>query len=210
MLVWIPIVLFLMVMAGGAVVAGLLRLLGGDGHVRYAGQPSSGTGTRVFWVLVGVGGAALAVSLFAPARVHVSAPPPPDPMSRMSARTLQTHAASNGVVGAAAAGQRAIAVANSDRPVPVAARGEARPYPPPGGPLPAVHLSRVRSEAPAASRDRAVADALGVAREKLAVALAGLDPQIFDVPSAEEIRRKYLRAESVTEIPPTQPDRDAW
>lgn len=195
----------------GAVIGYLIRVLGADGHVRTTAQaPARGSGAWVLWIVVFGALAAFASTAMRTTR-HVSPPPPRDPMGRMSARSLHDHAALNGVVGGAASGQRALVEAHRPALGTVTFRPGGDPHPPlPGSPVPAVQVRGVRSEAPYASRERALNDALVEARRQLADRLAALDPPIVEVPSVEVVRRDYLRPESVTEVYPTQAIKDEW
>ena len=184
----------------------------------------SAAGKRVFWILVvGLIVAAVISTSTASSRRKprsISPPPPPEPMARMSAKRLQAHAADNAVLGGATAGQREVAAlrqaedANPHPPtIPVNAVVEDPPAavvaaPPheastPGKPKPAIRI-RARSENLYASKEKALADALIVARLRLAEQLGNLDPPVHTLPTIEQIKAEYLRPESVTEIqPPT-------
>lgn len=185
----------------------------------------SAAGKRVFWILV-VGLIVAAVISTSTGssrrRVHsVSPPPQPTSMRDLSPRRLQTYAAENAVLGGANAGQReyaAIRQAEKAEAVAVPVNADAEPVsvvvssPAPesnGKHQPAIKF-RVRSEAPHASKEKALNDALSVARFKLAEQLATLDPPVRALPTVEQVRNEYIRPESVTEVQPKPEDKAAW
>jgi len=184
----------------------------------------SAAGKRVFWILV-VGLIVAAVISTSTGsnrrRTHsVSPPPQPTSMKDLSPRRLQTYAAENAVLGGATAGQREYAalrqaekVETVTLPVNAVVEPEGVVVPPApesnGRHQPAVKF-RVRSEAPHASKEKALNDALAVARLKLAEKLAAFDPPIRTLPTVEQVRNEYIRPESVTEVQPKAEDKAAW
>lgn len=181
----------------------------------------SAAGKRVFWILVvGLIAAAVISTSTGPRRKDRAITPAPAPaaMRSMSARTLQAYASDNAVLGGAAAGQREVAaLRQAEKAVPtvpvnvvvepVAPAAPAAPAP--GKPTPAIRF-RVRSEAPHASKEQALADALTVARLKLAEQLVTLDPPVRALPTVEQVRAEYIRPESVTVVQPKPEDRAEW
>lgn len=177
---------------------------------------NSAAGKRVFWILV-VGlivAAVISTSTGSNRRKSrsVSPPPQPEPMARMSAKRLQAHAADNAVLGGATAGQReyaALRQAEKAEPptVPVsviepAAVAAASPAPESSGRHQPAIKFRVRSSAPQPSKEKALNDALAVARLRLAEKLITLDPPVRALPTIEQMRAEYIRPESVVEIQP--------
>jgi hypothetical protein len=173
---------------------------------------------KLFFFLVLVPVVAGVVFMTAPSQSRVVAPPLPEPMGRMSPRTLQNHAAMNGIVGGASAGQQALAgMPDSTRANFVSATVLV----PPASVAPrelvkasrsrtAIRLAGVRSELPHNTKERATADALEVAQKLLAEQLRQLDPPITAVPEIWEIRDRYVRPGSTVEELPTQELKDEW
>jgi hypothetical protein len=185
----------------------------------------SAAGKRVFWILVVglIAAAVISTSTGSSRRKPHSVSPPPQPASMrdMSARRLQTYAADSAVLGGANAGQREFAALRqaekADPPtVPVsviepAAVTASSPAPDAnaGKHRPAIKF-RVRSEAPHASKEKALADALAVARFQLAEKLITLDPPVRALPTVEQVRAEYIRPESVVEVQPKPEDKAEW
>jgi hypothetical protein len=185
----------------------------------------SAAGKRVFWILV-VGLIVAAVISTSTGtnrrRSHsVSAPPAPTSMKGLSPRSLQSHAAENAILGGATAGQREYAAQRQAEDVhpqatvpvnvvvePAVAAVPATPEVS-GKPKSAIKF-RVRSEAPHASKEKALADALIVARLKLAEQLVAQDPPIRALPTVEQVKAEYIRPESVTEVQPKAEDKAEW
>ena len=201
-------------------------------HHRHAPKPSAGTGRRVALILVAGGITAGIVSLLsAPPRRSIAPPPPPQLMGKMSPTRLQDYAADNAVVQGALAGDRAIVRVQLERGAeaagevpagvrdvdPVGTRRVSVPTgsrPPhergPGRAEAAVRLTQVRSVSPHETRDRALADALAVARDRLLLEFREMDPPVRAIPTTDDIRANYLRPESVTEVHPSKEVQDAW
>ncbi len=190
-----------------------------------------GAGKRLLHILaVGVVAAAAVSVLRSRSERYVSPPPAPAKMAGMSPHRLQTYAADNGVLGGAAAAQRALATlpppqgADASRTVPVsvdlprdrdhgpaAVAAAARPTPDrtAGKPAPAIRL-HVRSDSPHPSRELAINDAVARAQDQIAEALRALDPPVAATPSWEKVRYQYLKPESVKEVQPSEADKAAW
>lgn len=178
-----------------------------------AKQPARGsTWKRGVFILFVIGLSTLIMYLFMPVRYQstVSAPPPRDNLSRMSARKLQEHAALSGVFGGAAAGRRElIEIAG-----PIDVEGVAAP-PVPFGPVPGWPnrgnlVFRSKSLYPHTTKDKAILDAVEVARDELINRLAKLEPPLDYKPTVAEMQEKYLRNGSVDLIYPSQQVKDAW
>lgn len=186
---------------------------------RPSARPSRGTGAFLFWFAV-VPAIAGLLWLSTPRSATVSAPPKPRPIATMSPNQLHSDVAANGVVGGANVAAKLLAQATAAEPVsttvgpaegnvsatrpvafdrPAAARGRA-----------AIRITDLRSELPHSSEDRAIADAVEVARGKLAEHLRALDPPIDDVPPAWVVRAEYVRPGSVVKELPTQQLKDEW
>jgi len=177
----------------------------------------SAAGKRVFWILVVglIAAAVISTSTGSTRRkAHTIAPPPaPERMAGMSPRRLQAHAADNAVLGGANAGQKEVAALRQaekvEAAVPVNAVAEPAvvaatphtPEPTPGRHQPAIKF-RVRSENVYTSKEKALADALIVARLRLAEKLRALEPPVNTLPTTDQIRAEYLRPDSVVEIQP--------
>lgn len=201
---------------------------------RRPAKPSAGTGRRVALILVACGITAGIVSLVsAPATRSIAPPPPPQLMGRMSAPRMQEYAADNAVVqGALAADKELIALrrerhSNSDpmtdphvvvraadpvgtRRVSMSAVGTLPRDPAAMRSPAAIHLAQVRSKSPHETRERALDDALTMARDRLLAEFREADPPVHATPSTDDVRAKYLRADSVTEVLPAQDVQDAW
>lgn len=181
----------------------------------------SGLGRRIASVLL-IGFVAAAVVSLATNRSTRVAPAPAEPMSRMTPRRLQAHASDNAVIGGATAGQQALAAANilpdfaqtTTVSVASASAPDATPdadatHPwSPHTARPAVLLPHVRSESPHPTREKALADAVNVARLQLRDKFRALDPPLDVLPSAAVVQTEYLHG--VTEVQPTAEDRAAW
>lgn len=169
----------------------------------------------------------------------ISAPPPPQNMTRMSAARLTEYATDNGVVGGAKAALKALeqkAKAELVQPnatiqsVPPAT--PPTPPPPPSKttssdtvvnmsfhigpdlaaakPQPAIRLTGLKSGSPQTTKESALNDALLVAQARLVERFARLDPPLNATPSLELIREHYLIQDKVAEVRPTSTDREAW
>lgn len=180
------------------------------------------------------------VSLFSDrATRSISPPPPPQAIARMPSHRLQDYAAENAIVLGAQAGDKAlvslrgerdhtvpVSVSN-DRPgensrpganerpdanprVPVATLDRGADSEKPRSAAPAIRLQRVRSTDPHPTRDRAMTDALAVARDRLVLELRLQEPPITAVPTLDQIRADYVRPDSIVEIHPTPEQRADW
>ncbi len=183
----------------------------------------------MFWlavvpVLVGF------VWLSTPRVARVLAPPPPRRLDSLSPSQLQDHTAKNGIVGGATAGKKALASLPNHTPPEIPDFSRTEPVSTPvGGPptvvtrpialdrpgLPGtgrtvIRVTGIRSDAPHSSEDRAIADAVEVARLKLIEEFAKLDPPILEVPESWVIRDQYIRPGSVEKILPPQQIKDEW
>lgn len=168
---------------------------------------NNGTAKRLFAILAVGSLAAVAVSIFT-IRTYRShqPPPPPEPLSKMSAKRLQSHAADNGVMGGARAAEQTMTVSittSSDQ------RASVSPDPI-NDSTSAVRFVRIRSEAPQPTKDKAMTDALEVARQKIVEHLKALDPPVKALPTLDDVRHKYLKPESVVEVQPTESVKAAW
>ena len=172
-------------------------------HYPRSNRPSRGTGWRAVAILVAVGLAGMAMTVVTPTR-KVVAPPRPEPMARMSAEHLQEYATANAVVAVAAAGRDDL------RSRPGYTEGVMADLDDPTLPRGAIRLDRVRSESPHLTRERALNDALLVARQQLADRLAAEKPPVTAVPALWEIRDQYVRQDSIAEVHPTREIRDEW
>jgi hypothetical protein len=198
---------------------------------------SHGTGQRVLVVLVVGGITAAIVSLYSrePAR-HIVPPPTPQAISRMHSTRLQDYAAANAIVHGAQAGDQALAELHREQGV-AAARTQTISVQVPGNQSienprvrvmafemgtsgnpealpsttpPAIQLRGLRSVDPHPSRERAMNDALLMARDRLALELRLLDPPIDEVPTLGQIRSQYVQRDSIVEIQPTTEQKAAW
>jgi hypothetical protein len=169
----------------------------------YYCRRSHGTGKRILWVLVVGVMAAVAVSSATYQRRQAPAPAPrPQPMGRMSAERMQEYAADSGIVAGAEAAQQALAT-RGGRAVPVNAVVSLPAESPPDRSGSVIRL-RVRSEAPHATREKALADALILARLEITKRLGLLESPVWIAPSLEAVRNQYLRPESVRYEPVSQ------
>ncbi len=187
-----------------------------------------GAGKRVLYILaVGVVVAA-AVSMFrgGPDR-YVSPPPAPARMAEMRVSKLPEYASDSGIIGGAAAAEKALAarpphpdgIGDPNRTVPVnvsvprsteVPRVAGRPAIDltPGKPTPAIKR-RVKSDKLYTNRDMALNDALIKAGSEIHDALRALDPPVEGRPGWSKVKADYLRPESVTYPTPSEADKKA-
>ena len=185
-----------------------------------------GAGKRVLYILtVGVVVAAAVYMFRGGSDRYVTPPPAPARMSNMSASKLQNYAADSGIVGGAAAADKALAARPAfspneepgpNRTVAVSATvprhaDAARPVVnlSPGKPKPAIKL-HVKSDKPYPSKDMALNDALIKAGLELREALRTLDPPVETQPGWMKVKADYLRPETVRYIEPTPEQKQAW
>lgn len=146
-------------------------------------------------------------------------------LATLSARRVQSAVALNAIAGGAVAGQAELAAKRSAPPPdrltvrlsaatafglgPVADFDPTRDvaYDDPKNPPPAIRLFGVKSSAPYLERDKAEADALERAREKLAEVFAALRSPIRELPTDEEMR-DYVQ--SMKEQTPTPAEKLTW
>jgi hypothetical protein len=193
-------------------------------------KPPAGLGKRLLWIFV-VGLIAAAVISMSTGRTErrpASPPPGPEPMAHMQAKRLQSHAAENAVVAGANAAHKALAAARlaeeenadpnrtmpintvvePDRPdliISVRTGSEASS----GKAQPAIRITRIRSNHPQPTREKALNDAMVEAQKLISERLQSLDEPILHYPTLEAVRNTYLRPESVTEIPLKPEDQEA-
>lgn len=162
-------------------------------------------------------------------------PPPPESLSRMSSGRLQEYATDSGVAGGALAAQRAMAQQLPEQlplpnqkavVVPVSIQvGEpatipqntvtttvlvrSAEQPPTPTPAPAIKITRIRSGNPA-SREKALLDAVELARLRIVEQLHQLEPPVYTYPTVETVRTEYLRPDSIREVQPTAEDKANW
>lgn len=171
-------------------------------------RAGSGFAKRILVILaVGTVAAVAMTFFFRSSRSAPQPPPPPEAMARMSPKKLQSHAADNGVMGGARAAEQTMAVSittTTTEPTHAVAPD------PIGDSTTAVRFVRIRSESPQPSKDKAMNDALLVARQKIVDHLRSLDPPVETIPTLDDVRNKYVKPESVVEVQPTEAVRTAW
>jgi len=170
-------------------------------------RSNRGTFKRLFAIL-GVGtAAAIAVAIFnVRSERSVQPPPRPEPLSKMSAKRLQLHSADNGVMGGARAAEQTMTVSittTTDRAPSITPD-------PINDSTTSARFARIRSETPHKTKDKAMSDALEVARQKIVDHLKQLDPPVVAAPTIDDVRHKYLKPESVVEVLPTENVKAAW
>ena len=202
-------------------------------HEQRRPQPrrSSGTKRRVLLILgISVGLAFILNQSRQTDRYEIEPPPIDRSIGRMSATRLQDYAADRGAVGGLLAAEKALdampeAQRDDDDPLrtvrvnvpaseieaqtPLADRimeGPRRVFENDV----ALRIENVKSSAPDPIRERALQDAIRVARDELAKELRAMNPPIDTVPSTREIRARYLVLDSVSEIQPSPEVRSAW
>lgn len=191
-------------------------------------------------VALAVGIAVSASGVRSHRRAEVAPPPAPQNMARLSPAKLADYAADNAVLGGAKAALKELEDRTRDRltaaaalqPLPPAAPIlPIPPLPPAPPPVPtdkavqvalhlapdpaakpraAVRLAGLRSDAPHASKEEAVADLIAAAQLRLADQFAKLDPPLDVTPSPNLIRKEYLREDSVKRVDPSPEDVAAW
>lgn len=170
-----------------------------------------GTGKRVIWILV-IGVIAAAVVSMATTRTerYVAPPATSESLARLSARKLQSVAADQAIVSVALAGRNELAEQfGKESPQYVstsAPNAEAMSQRAKGG----LRFSKIRSDAPHTEQSLAEADAIMVAQQKIGEQLRALHPPIETLPSAEMIRKDYLRNGAFQVVHPTEEDRRLW
>lgn len=80
----------------------------------------------------------------------------------------------------------------------------------PTHPRDALTLTKIRSESPHSTRERALNDALLVAQKQLVERLRTSDSAMVTIPPIWVIRDQYIRQESVAEIHPTKAIQEEW
>lgn len=174
-------------------------------HHRQDSEPSRsrGTGRRSLFILIAVGLAALALYPIT-TQQQVVAPPRPEPMNRMSPKHLQEHITANVVVAAAVAGRDDLrSRPGFSEPISTTLQDATQPYD-------SLVLTKIRSDSPHLTRERALNDALLVAQKQLIERLRTGDAAISAVPPIWKIRDEYVRPESVVEVHPTQAIQEEW
>ena len=192
----------------------------------------SGTKRRVLLILgISVGLALILNEANEPGRRTIEPPPIERSIGRMSAGTLQDYATERGAVAGLLAAEKALAELPEDQrddlddPIrtvrinvpasevlahtPLADRLSETSRPVADEEI-ELSIENIRSSAPSPIRERALQDAIRVARDELAKELRAMDPPITHVPSTREIRARYLVLDSVTELQPSPEVRAAW
>jgi hypothetical protein len=155
------------------------------------------------FILIAVGLAAVTLYPLTTGQ-RVVAPPRPEPMGRMSPRHLQEHLTANIVAAAATAGREEL------RAQPGYSEPISTTLDDPTHPRDALVLTKIRSESPHSTRERALNDALLVAQKQLVEQLRTGDSAVSVIPPIWVIRDQYVRPESVVEIHPTQAIQEDW
>jgi hypothetical protein len=161
--------------------------------------PAKSTGAKVFWIIGAMVLAAIAVSQFSD-KPSVTAPPPRKPMARLNPHDMQERSAIYGILEAAKAGKEELAArqrAQQANQVNWTTVGE------PTGEVRVEKTDRgykvfgARSENAYLLQDidQAKAEALGVAKAKLAGELNGLAPEVEEIAVRKETPSEELKQE---------------
>lgn len=169
---------------------------------------SSSVAKRIGWAVGTCGIIALVVSM-----TTLSGPkrsPAPDRLDAMSAKRVTEYVADNGIVGAALAAERAVAV-RDDRPLPQFVSVNAIPSRPrPGTDASTLRFAGVRSRDAHLTTDAATTDAIEQARELIVKQLERLDPPVTRRPSFEAVRAKYVVPNSAVTVQPPDDLKAEW
>ncbi len=169
---------------------------------------SHGTAKRLLVILAIGAAAAVAVTLVGSRRGFREPQPPPLPkaMAKMSPKQLQSHASDNGVMGGAHAADKTMAVSiTKTTAANVAVQPDSI-----GGAKAGVQFVHIRSEFPHPSKEKALNDALAIARLKVIDHLRNLDPPVLAEPTLDDVRTKYMKPKSDVEIQPSKDDQAAF
>jgi len=170
-------------------------------------QSIFGTAKRLLIILALSAAAAVVVALVNTS--HSSRepvpPPPPEPMAKMSPKKLQSHASDNGVMGGAHAADKtmAVSISRTTTESTVAIQPDSLGHGPTG-----VKFVHIRSTFPHPSKEKALNDALAIARDKVIEYLRNLDRPVLAEPTLEDIRTKYMNPESIVEVKPTEAEQE--
>jgi hypothetical protein len=168
----------------------------------------SSVAKRVGWAVGTCGIIALVVSMSTDSGPKRS--PAPDRLDAMSAKRVTEYVADNGIVGAALAAERAVAV-RDDRPPPQFVSVNAIPSRPrPGTDASTLRFAGVRSRDAHLTGDAATTDAVEQAREAIAKQLELLDPPVTRRPSFETVRDKYVVPNSTITVQPPDDLKADW
>jgi hypothetical protein len=153
------------------------------------------------------------------ARPAVPLPPREVDGKTTTLRDLQSGTAHTAVAAGAKAGQMMIAEMPSPPAASVASNAVGGPNVAataavarevPAKPGPAIRLTAIKSDKPQATREKALSDALEVARYKIMEELQKLDPPVHARPSLATIRHEYLKANTVREVMPGDDVKAKW
>lgn len=168
----------------------------------------SSVAKRIGWAVGTCGVIALLISMTTDGGPKRS--PAPDRLDAMSAKRVTEYVADNGIVGAALAAERAVAVRDG-RPhevfVPVSViPSRVRP----GTDGSTLRFAGVRSRDAHLTTDAATTDAVEQARASIGKQLELLDPPVARRPSVEAVRAKYVVPNSAVTVQPPDDLKAEW
>ena len=170
-------------------------------------RPTRGTGSRIFFVLLVGGLAAIAIGRSGVSTEKAISPAGPVKMARLSARSAQETAELNGIDGGAAAGMAFLAAKDKNNVFVVASVKPSRSIEATSS---KVNIRDIRSSTAHTTKDKALADAVEQAKGEIAEALRSLDPPIQHVPTDETVKTDYLVTGRTQYLEASQEDQEAW
>lgn len=166
-----------------------------------------GIGSRIIWLLLIGGFAAIAISRTSVSTERVTTAAGPVKMARMNARNAQETAELNGIDGGASAGVAFLAAKDKNNIYVVSAVKSSRL---PDENATKLSLRDIRSDTAHLSKEKALADAIAQANIQLAEALQALNPPIKYLPNDETAKADYLAVARTQYLEPSEDDKAAW